>query len=73
VGSEIKAIFKWTGRLLVAAPLAATTIMGAYSVSQSLETDDYVWLLGNSAVVLVIIFLLLKAAGVQIFPTKSGE
>jgi len=69
----MKAIFKWTGRLLVTAPLAASIIMGAYSVSRSLETDDYAWLLGNSAVVLVIIFLLLKAAGAQIFPEKSGE
>jgi hypothetical protein len=55
--------------LLVAAPLAATIIMGAYSVSRSLETDDYAWLLGNGAIVLVIIFLLLKAAGVRFLNT----
>jgi hypothetical protein len=69
----MKAIFKWTGRLLVAAPLAATAIMGAYSISQSLVVEDYAWLLGNSAVVIVIIFLLVKASGARVFPEKSGE
>jgi drug/metabolite transporter superfamily protein YnfA len=66
--------------LLVAAPLAATVIMGAYSMWRNLEADDYAWLLGNSAVVLVIIFLLLKAAGVRFLddggivpPKKRGE
>jgi hypothetical protein len=47
---------------------------------RNLKAEDYAWLLGNCAVVLVIIFLLLKAAGVRflddsdvVSPKKSGE
>jgi hypothetical protein len=58
---------------LLQPPLAAPIIMGAYSISPGLETDDFAWLHGNSAVVLVIIFLLLKATGAWIFPERSGE